>query len=274
MHPSDYSLTFACYNAVHYTKMCIDSMLKHGTPLECLVVVDNGSSDETREYLRTQPLGGLIENKRNLGCGVAWNQGVLTQQAEWSIIMNNDVLVSPQWIESLIGTAQRRGLKIISPAMIEGVNDYDFDAFAPVAADKMQDALRPGLAHAVCLAVHESVWMEIGYFQAQPSLWGFEDTLFFHAARKAGIPMAITGASWLHHFGSVTQSEMKRERGLKEKQGLGNRYNYRLLHESWWARKLQKMDRTKKLKQWRDQELSQYGMTMHGVRQNGGFTWM
>jgi N-acetylglucosaminyl-diphospho-decaprenol L-rhamnosyltransferase len=273
MHPSTYSLTFACYNAVDYTKMCIESMVKHGTPLERLVAVDNGSTDETLAYLRTQPLGALIENKKNLGCGVAWNQGALVQQAEWTIIMNNDVLVSEGWVEGLIETAKARGLKIISPAMIEGACDYDFDAFAKEHAHKMAQALRPGHAHAVCLAVHESVWMEIGYFYSMPFLWGYEDTLFFHAAKKAGIPMAITGASWLHHFGSITQSVMKRERGLKDKQGLSGRYNYRLLHQSWLLRKLKKIQHKRNLKAWREEELSQYGATLHGIRSEERMQW-
>ena len=274
MSVPNYSITFACYNAVKYTRLCVDSMLKHGTPLDRLIVVDNGSTDETRAYLQSLPVGERIFNKQNLGCGVAWNQGVLAQQAEWSIIMNNDVLVSPGWVESLIQTAQRNNLKIISPALIEGPHDYDFDEFAPRAAKTMQQVLRIGNPHAVCLAVHESVWADIGYFQPTPKLWGFEDTMFFHAAKKAGIPMAMTGASWLHHFGSITQSEMKRERGLTEKQALGDRHNYRQLHQSWLARKLQKRQKVANLKAWRDDELGKYGMTLHGIRENGQFKWL
>ena len=106
MSPLSYSITFACYNAVKYTKLCLESMLRHGTPLDRLIVVDNGSTDETRDYLKSLPLGERVFNKQNLGCGVAWNQGVLAHQAEWSIVMNNDVLVSPGWIEALIRTAQ------------------------------------------------------------------------------------------------------------------------------------------------------------------------
>lgn len=274
MTKHSYSITFACYNALKYTKLCIDSMLKYGTPLDRVVVVDNGSTDDTRSYLESLPLGGRIFNKKNLGCGVAWNQGALTQQAEWSIVMNNDVVVSPGWIEDLIHMAQKKGLKIISPALIEGPLDYDFDQFAPQAAHTMQSALRSDNPHAVCLAVHESVWMEIGYFQPIPKLWGYEDTMFFHAARKAHIPMAMTGASWLHHFGSITQSEMKREQGLSERQGLGSRYNFRYLNQSWLARKLQKRQKVANLNAWRKHELAEFGMTMHGVRENGQFKWL
>jgi GT2 family glycosyltransferase len=249
-------------------------MVKQGLDLARLIVVDNGSSDETRSYLRTLPLGGAIFNQANLGCGVAWNQGVLALQSEWTVIMNNDVLVAPNWIENLIETAERHGLKMISPALIEGKLDYDFDAFATDAAIKMKDVLRVGRCHAVCMAVHQSVWMEIGYFQPVPKLLGFEDTLFFHAAEKAGITMGTTGSSWLHHYGSITQTAMKQERGLSGKEGLANRYNYRLLQQTWLRRKLEKMQRNKQRQAWRQQEVSRYDMSLHGLRECGNFVWI
>lgn len=274
MNRTDYAITFACYNQVHYTRMCVDSLLRHGVDLARVVAVDNGSTDDTRAYLESLPLGGRIFNKTNLGCGVAWNQGALALQAPWTIVMNNDVLASPQWIENLIGTAEKRGLKIISPAMVEGDADYEPDVFLAEASNKMNAVLRAGVPHAVCVAIHESVWMDIGYFASIPKLWGYEDTMFFHAARKANIASGITGASWLHHFGSITQTAMKKERGLTGKQGLTGRYNYRLLNESWLDRKLQKMRRVKFLRECRDQELAAHGMTVHGVRKDGEFQWL
>ncbi len=273
MNPLRYSITFACYNQANYTRQCINSMIKHGLDLSRLVVVDNGSLDDTREYLSDLPLGRGIFNKSNLGCGVAWNQGALALQSEWTIIMNNDVLVSRGWIENLIDAAEENGLKIISPAMIEGLLDYDFDAFAEEATVTMKNALRIGGRHAVCLAVHESVWLEIGYFQPIPKLLGYEDTMFFHEVDKAGIPIGMTGRSWLHHYGSITQSALKQERGLSEKDGLGNRFNYRLLRQSWLERKLKKYRKIRQERLWCTQETAQFGISMHGGRENGRFSW-
>ncbi len=274
MNKNKYSLTFACYNSVEYTKLCVDSMIAHGTPLDRLVVVDNASKDQTRDYLSTLPLGGRIFNSQNLGCGVAWNQGALHLQSEWTIVMNNDVLVSPNWIENLIGAAESQNLKIVSPALIEGKLDYDFTTFEKEAQAKMKNKHRIGARHAVCLAIHESVWMDIGYFQPVPKLLGFEDTMFFHEAKKANLMMAMTGASWLHHYGSITQTAMKLERGLKENQNLPYRYNYRLLNQSWLERKMTKIKRKRQERAWRDEEVQKYGISMHGIRENGSFRWL
>jgi N-acetylglucosaminyl-diphospho-decaprenol L-rhamnosyltransferase len=138
----DYAITFACYNSVHYTKTFVDSLIKAGTPLDRIIVVDNGSTDETRDYLLTLQLGGRIFNKSNQACGVAWNQGILHLQAEWSVVMNNDLIVPHQWIENLIETAIANNLSVISPAMMEGELNYDFDAFALESSEKMKNVLK------------------------------------------------------------------------------------------------------------------------------------
>lgn len=272
---ADCAVVFACYNQVHYTRQFVDSLINAGMDMSRVVAIDNASTDDsTRAYLASLPLGGRIFNTRNLGCGVAWNQGALALQAEWTIIMNNDVIVPPGWLENLIGAAQEHDLKIVSPSLIEGALDYDFMEHCRGSMVRMKHALRRDDRHAVCLAVHQSVWMDIGYFRAVPRLWGFEDTLFFHEAEQAGIPMGITGASWLHHFGSITVNAIKQEQGLKNKEGLGARRNYRLLNQSWLDRKLRKARMIRQKRAWRDQEVAEFGMSMHGLRQNGAFRWI
>jgi hypothetical protein len=116
--------------------------------------------------------------------------------------------------------------------------------------------------------------MDVGYFQPVPKLLGYEDTLFFHELKKAGIQTAITGSSWLHHFGSITQTAMKLERGLSQKYGLANRYNYKLLNQSWLARKLNKHKTTQHQLAYSQAELREYGMTVHGLRENQQFVWI
>ena len=137
----------------------------------------------------------------------------------------------------------------------------------------MKDAVRPGARHAVCMAIHRSVWDKVGYFQPVPSLWGYEDTFFFNELDKAGIPTAIVGSSWLHHFGSVTLSLLKQERGLSQKQGLSARDSYKLLGQSTLERKWKKHLRKKQERKWHDEELARYDMTLHGQREDGSFRW-
>jgi GT2 family glycosyltransferase len=267
------AVTFACYNQVEYTRQCVDSLVRTGFDLSRLVAVDNGSTDGTRDYLASLPLGGAVLNGQNMGCGVAWNQGALALQADWTVVMNNDVVVSTGWLDGLVAAAQAHGLKVVSPALVEGPLDYDLEAFRANDGVKVQDLVLRGGRHAVCMAVHRSVWDEVGYFRATPKLWGFEDSIFFHELDQAGIPCGQVGASWLHHYGSITLSALKRERGLSQKQGLSARDTYKVLGQSFLQRKWSRFSQKRQAARWRDEQLARYGMTLHGERVDGAFRW-
>jgi N-acetylglucosaminyl-diphospho-decaprenol L-rhamnosyltransferase len=274
MKKEKYSICFACYNAVDYTKKCIDSLITHNTPLDRLVIVDNASTDGTSEFLEKTHIINIKTNKKNLGCGTAWNQAALTLQSEWTIIMNNDVIVSHDWIKRLINSAEKHNLKVISPALIEGDLNYDLDALAEKNSELMSDVIRLGHCHAVCMAVHETVWEKTGYFQANPRLLGFEDTLFFDALRQQKIRTGMTGAAWIHHYGSITLSIIKKEQGLLERDNLSHRKNYQLLNQSWLERKSRKATRMYKSLIWRKHEMKNFNKTLHGIRKSNNWEWL
>lgn len=270
----DYSATFACYNNVAYTQKCMDSLIQTGFPMDRLVVVDNNSQDSTWEYLQSVEGIHSVLNKDNMGCGVAWNQGILALQTEWTVIMNNDILVSPQWIENLIDQAKANNLLVASPAYLEGSLDYDFLGAAAKHQNVMKDHARFGYANAICLLVHNSVWKQVGYFRATPKLLGFEDTIFFFDLMKAGIEHACLANSWIHHFGSVTVKAMndayKKETGKKQ---MADRYNYRVIQQTFFERKWRKFKKKRLIAQARQSEIEKFGMTVHGVRDGDDFQW-
>jgi N-acetylglucosaminyl-diphospho-decaprenol L-rhamnosyltransferase len=270
----NFAITFACYNQVDYTLRCIQSLQRAGVDLSKVVAVDNHSSDETLAELRNLPLGQVIANSQNYGCGVAWNQGAMALQAEWTIVMNNDIVVSANWLNGLLTGAQKRGWLVASPAMIEGALDYDLEQIASQGESKLAEASRDGLPHAVCMAIHRSVWQKVGFFRATPRLLGYEDSIFFAGLKREGIPRGTLGSSWIHHFGSVTQSAMKREQGLKTGQGLGDRLHAEMGRKNWLQRKLDKHLVRSLTHQYKVRELAQTGMSLHGERKYGNFVWL
>ena len=270
----NYTVTFATYNCLDYTRQCLDSLLKSGTRPEQIVVVDNGSTDGTREFLQTAPVGQVILNRDNLSCGAAWDQGILARQSEWTFVMNNDIVVTDGFAERLIDYAMTHNLRVVSPARIDGKLDYDFDAFANQAQHKMSNVVRQPSANLICLLVHWSVFMEIGFFRVTPKLLGFEDGIFFHDLRKAGVAHAITGKVWIHHFGSVTQEYMKMAQGIPSRDVLVKVKDRQLLNQSWLERKFYRHSLKSSLQKWRCEELANHEMTLHGVREKHEFTWL
>lgn len=266
----NYTITFACYNQLEYTKQFIASLDRTEVDFSRIVAVDNGSTDGTREWLRQQGLGSVILNSRNLGCGAAWNQGALAIQSKWTLVMNNDVVCAKGWLTNLIQAAERHQLKIASPAMIEGELNYNQSDFVNEARAQMQGYVRQGVAHAVCMAIHEDVWNEIGYFMPVPKLLGYEDGIFFQRAIEQGLAMGITSDSWLHHFGQTTQKAVKLELKLKQKDSLGSRQLMQIyMGQNWLTRKLSKHHTKSHAKRLHDHELASFQKTVRGLTQPG-----
>lgn len=267
---ADYTITFACYNQLYYTQQFIASLDREEVDFSRIVAVDNGSTDGTREWLQNQGFGQVILNNRNLGCGAAWNQGALAIQSKWTVVMNNDVVCAKGWLSNLLASAEQHQLQIASPAMVEGPLDYDFAAWASGASQQMQGYCRMGAPHAVCMAIREDVWDEIGYFMPVPKLLGYEDGIFFQRAQENHLKTATVGSAWLHHYGMTTQKALKLEKKMQERDSLGNRSLMKFyMNQTWLARKKARHQRKVLLRQAVQNEWQRFGATVHAVNLGG-----
>jgi len=274
MTQPNYTITFACYNQLDYTKQFIASLDRAEVEFSRIVAVDNGSTDGTREWLQQQGFGDVILNNRNLGCGAAWNQGALAIQSKWTVVMNNDVICAKGWLRHLLAAAEAHELHIVSPAMVEGELNYDFAHWARQAQNSMKGYVRKGAPHAVCMAIREDVWGDIGYFMPVLKLMGYEDGIFFQRALEAGLSTGTTADAWLHHYGMITQKALKLEKALDQRDSLGNRNLMRLyMAQSWLARKLSRHQRRGLLNAARAHELAVYGKTVHAINRKVGAAW-
>jgi GT2 family glycosyltransferase len=271
---NDYTITFATLNGLQYTEKCIESLLAAGINSKKIVVVDNGSEDKTKEYLLNLNLGNVILNKQNLSCGTAWNQGILSKQSEWTIVMNNDLLVQDNFAERLIEYAVKNNLKLVSPARIDGLLNYDFTSFSKEAAERNKHSVRMNSSNAICMCIHWSLFNDVGFFRADPKLLGFEDGLFYNEIRNKKIAHATTGSVWIHHFGGITQNILKKKLKLEINDVLLKVNDRKLYGQSWLDRKIYRYNLKKQNQKWRDEELLLYGMTLHGLRNNDEFIWV
>ena len=74
-----------------------------------LIVIDNGSTDESLEIARSycgNPRYHLIENSENTGFSHAVNQGIAMAKGEYMALFNNDAFAEPNWLEELLKTAE------------------------------------------------------------------------------------------------------------------------------------------------------------------------
>jgi GT2 family glycosyltransferase len=264
-----YVVVVPVLNELRYTTQCIESLLAHGTPAEAILVIDNGSSDGTPAWLAAHPEIRSVRNAVNLGCGGAWTQGALLADADWVVLLNNDVLVSERAMNLMLDAADRHGLDVVSPSLAEGELDYDFEAHAAAFVKAMAGTLRPGWFHGVCFAVRQKVFESIGFLDTDRRLGGREDVEYLVRCQRNGVPVGTVGDALLHHFGSITQKAIKLETGQKD---LGDRhYFYRRVGMGWAARHRFRSGRKAQARGWVADERAKHGVTMHMLRERG--TW-
>lgn len=194
------SVVIPLFNELHYTKMCLESF--QGTPAK-IYLINNGSSDWARAWLESLKDVEIIDNPDNLGCAPAWNQGVLACDGDWIVILNNDVIVSPGWLEGLIAFAEEHKLDIVSPAIREGEYNYDMKSYSRAFVSKMKNVSRFNIADGICFMIRKEVFHDIGLFDENFKIGQFEDIDFFKRARNAGFRIGTTGRSIIHHHGST-----------------------------------------------------------------------
>lgn len=202
------SLVLPVYNQLVHTMQCLESILRLPDKGNELIVVDNASTDGTPEYLKGIGVT-IIHNATNLGCAKAWNQGIKASRGDVIGILSNDIVVTPGWLPALLRFMERTGHGIVSPAMREGPLDYELDRYAAEFTRACKTATRSGLL-GPCMLVRREVFDRIGLFDEGFSYGGCEDVDFLWRARKTKITAGVTGSAFIHHFGMVTQNDVKR----------------------------------------------------------------
>jgi N-acetylglucosaminyl-diphospho-decaprenol L-rhamnosyltransferase len=270
----DVAIVIPVFNQAHYTTQCLDSLHSAGVADSSVFVVDNASTDETPACLAARSQIHVIRNSTNRFCS-AWSQGARAAgPATWTVVLNNDVLIPRGWLEGLTQFAEQEGFDVVSPALCEGQQDYDFTTHATQFMAKMAHARRRGLANGACFMVHRRVFDAIGYFDEDPRLGGYQDDEFFRRCRQNGFRLALTGRSFLHHFGSVTQKAVV-ARMDQPGVSLGDRSYYRQKYGlTWFKRQREGWFQKLVTAKWRLTERLRYGCTLISHREGRAFVWL
>ncbi|HEX7438932.1 MAG TPA: glycosyltransferase [Caldimonas sp.] len=263
----NYTVVIPVLNQLHYTQQCVHSLLSHGVAAESLLIIDNGSTDDTPEWLASQPEIRSVRNPVNLGCGGAWTQGALLARSDWIVLLNNDIVCAHDFVGAQIAAAERHGLQVVSPALVENELDYDLDVFTARFLAAMSGSVREGWFHGVCFTVHRHVFEQLGFLDTDRLLFGREDAEFRARCLRAGLKVGTVGAAVIHHFGSITQNAMKEEQGVAK---FGDhRYFYAKIGLGWWGRQKAKFARKAQAAKWVHDEYAASGMTLHMVHRDG-----
>jgi GT2 family glycosyltransferase len=104
------SIIIPCWNQLEFTQQCLAALMKNTRRPWELIVIDNGSTDATGAYLAgvrdmaSVPVT-LISNSTNLGFPAAINQGLQVARGEYLVLLNNDVVLTNDWLDQLVALA-------------------------------------------------------------------------------------------------------------------------------------------------------------------------
>jgi N-acetylglucosaminyl-diphospho-decaprenol L-rhamnosyltransferase len=96
------------FNSGPYLARCLEALKVQRFRDFCVVVVDNGSSDESREALANLPEGWqAVHLDCNRGFAAANNIAVAASRSPWVAILNPDAFADPDWLAQAMGAVQR-----------------------------------------------------------------------------------------------------------------------------------------------------------------------
>ena len=107
------SIVIPNYNGKHFLEDCLTSVFAQDIENMEVIVVDNGSTDGSLEYLNAYPGVRNIAMEKNYGFCGAVNAGIKAADSDYVILLNNDTEVDKNFAKELL-TAIKSDEKIFS----------------------------------------------------------------------------------------------------------------------------------------------------------------
>jgi GT2 family glycosyltransferase len=224
------SVVTLTHNKLEYSRRCLTSLLATSFGPWELVVIDNGSSDGTREWLKE--LGAQAEandvgfqtvlNDGNIGCSTARNQGSAVARGHYVVFVDNDIaLRSQNWLRDLANCLDRNPeCAMVGPKLVYPYPPHDIQCAGSAVSrsgrvqfmgrGESNDSPRHNQRREVqclisaCIMVRKTVLDQAGGFDEAFNPVEYEDIDLCYRMRSLGHRLIYEPAVSMYHFESVT----------------------------------------------------------------------
>lgn len=241
------SIVILTFNKIEYTKKCIESIRKFTDMTKCeVIIVDNNSTDETRDWLIKQKDLKVILNDENVGFPKGCNIGIKAAEKENDILLlNNDTIVTYNWLtnlneclnsDELIGavgpvtnsSAYYQQIEV-DYKDIEGI--YEFGLNHNKSNKELWEQRQKLIGF--CMLIKRKALDEVGLLDEIFTPGNFEDDDYSIRLIDKGYKLVLCRDTFIHHYGGASFSKnkdysaiiAKNEKAFMRKWGFTSRWN-------------------------------------------------
>jgi len=210
--PSVYMIVLN-WNGIEHLRYCLPSLVKTDYQNYHILLVDNASTDESIDFVRTNfPIVDIAVNKKNLGWAGGNNVGIkkcMKHKADYILLLNNDILIDPRWIKYAVQTCESdKSIGLLGFDVYGAVEKVPVEKFESASRKFERLAIKntkdiPGLA----LFVRRDVFQNVGLIDESYFAYG-EDNDFEARVSAAGYKLVEINVP-LWHYGEGTSKKIK-----------------------------------------------------------------
>ena len=220
------SIIIITYNGKQLLEKCLESLFKINYNNFEVIIVDNNSTDSTIEFItKNYPSIIIIKLDSNKGFAEPNNIGTKTAKGEYFLFLNNDTVVTPNFISSMIKVMELdrtigicQSLLLKPDESIDSSGDF-IDKLGVVynSKTKIKQIRNISSARGASMLIQKKIFDDIGGFDKK-FFFSFEDVDVGWRTWILGYRVVIVPDSIVYHSPGTTTSKLKSEsafHGLK-----------------------------------------------------------
>ena len=250
------SIVLPCFRNAGLTRECLERIkLCTKIPYEIILIDDfSDDGDGTFKVISNFDLGmpkTVVRNEVGSGgCSRVWNQGIKLTTKEYILIMSNDVMVTDNWLSRMLDTFDKDpNIAVVCPSLashnprmahwLMGDVPYTTETFNEFARKKSIEC-KEKYNNAVmgpCFLFNRKLLNEIGAFDEEFGLGGYEESDWFQRLCSKGYAFATREDIWCYHYGSMAFMKMgNREAAIiKDHNYFQLKERIRARFKGWWV---------------------------------------